>query len=71
MISNKMNRKYKNDSFLDNIFNKSTTDIQINNYFNLNISDNSILFLDSQNSKDASAIIAAWENEDLLADDLE
>ena len=50
MISNKMNRKYKNDSFLDNIFNKSTTDIQINNYFNLNISDNSILFLDSQNS---------------------
>tara|TARA_S200000501_G_scaffold51427_1_gene41354 strand:- start:7366 stop:9303 length:1938 start_codon:yes stop_codon:yes gene_type:complete len=50
MISNKMNRKYKNNSFLDNIFNKSTTDIQINNYFNLNISDNSILFLDSQNS---------------------
>ena len=28
-------------------------------------------FLDSQNSKAASAIIAAWENEDLLADDLE
>ena len=48
--SKKMNRKYKKDSFLDNIFNKSTTDIQINNYFNLNISDNSILLLDSQNS---------------------